>query len=147
MGKVTLPTPYEQLAGCVWLPRIIAKARQITLGELPQEYVARFGQPDGADGQFLEFFSLTAADIIRAAKWSDAEIIAWFKALPSAQGNRIDLWNHVAVNLGRPGFPMAQRLPVALATKYSHLAGRNIDTIYAMLAADEESPPTSPAAT
>ena len=37
-----LPSPRETLAGCVWLPRLLAKARQFQRGELPPDYAARF---------------------------------------------------------------------------------------------------------
>jgi len=62
----------------------------------------------------------------------------WFESLPSTSAQRIKEWNHTAVNLGRPGFPMAARLPIALSTKYRHLVNRGIETIFEMLSADEK---------
>jgi hypothetical protein len=53
-----LPSPMEKLAGCVWLPRIIAKARLLKRGELAPDYVPRFCHPTGIDGQFISFFML-----------------------------------------------------------------------------------------
>ncbi len=137
MSVVKPPSPHAQLAGCVWLPRIIAKARLLAANQLPAEYVPRFGHPGGTDGQFLSYFSLTREDIVRIAPASDEEVAAWFKSLPSTHGDRIAGWNHLAVNLGRPGFPMAERLPVALTTTYQHLAHLNPSTIFALLEADE----------
>jgi hypothetical protein len=134
-----LPPPEALLAGCVFLPRIIAKARALKAGLLPEEYAVRFGAADTVDGLFLEFFGLSAAQITEAAEPSDALVEQWFERLPSASAQRIAEWNHTAVNLGRPGFPMAERLPVALSTKYRHLANRGIETVFQMLNADEAS--------
>lgn len=135
---MTLPSPEAALAGCVFLPRIIAKARALEAGVLPPEYAQRFGAPDSVDGLFLGFFGLRAEQIVAAAKRSDASVEQWFGSVPDATAQRIQQWNHTALNLGRPGFPMADRLPVALRTKYRHLAGREIETIFEMLKADEE---------
>lgn len=132
-----LPPPEARIADCVFLPRIIAKARALKAGLLPHEYAERFGAPDAVDGLFLKFFSLRADQIVEAAELDDAAVAQWFTALPTGTAARISKWNHTALNLGRPGFPMAERLPVALSTKYRHLAGRGIKTIFEMLNADE----------
>ena len=132
-----LPAPRDELAGCVWLPRILAKARQFSEGILEPDYAARFGHPSGVDGQFLAFFELTRDELIEVCGRTDVEVTAWFKGRNAAGGGRIAEWNHVAVNLGRTGFPMAERLPVALETVYAHLQGRGLDTVFAVLEADE----------
>jgi hypothetical protein len=132
-----LPPPESPLAGCVYLPRIIAKARAFKAGVLPQEYAVRFGAPDSVDGLFLEFFGLSAKQITEAAELSDAAVETWFASVPFVDAQRIQQWNHTAVNLGRPGFPMAERLPVALSTKYKHVADSGSETIFEMLNADE----------
>ncbi|CAM2768660.1 DUF5069 domain-containing protein [Rariglobus hedericola] len=132
-----LPAPREQLAGCVWLPRILAKARLLNAGELAPDYAARFGHASGVDGQFLAFFELTADEVraVAAAGGDDETVAAWFAV--RTQAARTSEWNRVAVNLGRAGFPMAERLPVALATTYAHLNGRGLETVFAVLEADE----------
>jgi hypothetical protein len=135
---VKLPTPETTLAGCMFLPRIVSKARALNAGELPKEYAARFGAPDSVDGVFLGFFGLTALQILQAAEMNDASVEKWFGDLPGASAQRTREWNHTAVNLGRPGFPMADRLPISPTSKYSHLADRGIETIFQMLNADEE---------
>jgi hypothetical protein len=134
---VKLPPPEARLAGCGFLPRIIAKARGLKAGLLPREFAERFGAPDGLDGQFLGFFGLTAQQISEAAELSDTAVEQWFSGIPGV-GQRIPEWNHITLNLGRLGFPMAERLPIALSTKYRHLAGRGIETIFDMLNADEK---------
>jgi hypothetical protein len=132
-----LPPPEASLAGCVYLPRIIAKARALKAGVLPEEYAVRFGTADSVDGLFLAYFDLSAKQITEAAELSDASVEQWFAMVPSAGVQRVKEWNHKAVNFGRPGFPMAERLPIALSTKYRHLANRGIETIFEMLNADE----------
>ncbi|MGC4016927.1 MAG: DUF5069 domain-containing protein [Luteolibacter sp.] len=130
-----LPSPYFTLAGCVWLPRILAKARLFAAGELPEDYAARFGHPTGVDGQFLNWFGLGRDEIVSAAAGTDLEVEEWFQV--RFDNERIANWNHVALNLGRPGFPMEERLPVAKATSYSHLDTTGVETVFEVLALDE----------
>jgi hypothetical protein len=133
---MALPNPSDQLAGCVWLPRILAKARRLKRGTLPPDYEARFCHAGGVDGQFLSHFGLTREDMLQAADYTDAEAVAWF--LSHHRPETIQKWNHIAVNLGRPGFPLAERLPVALATVYKHVDPRGITSVFEALEADEK---------
>ena len=133
-----LPSPRDQLAGCIWLPRIIAKARLTKQGALAPEYAARFCHPTGVDGQFTSFFRLAKDDLLGMCESSDDEIACWFRSLESVSDARITEWNRIAVNLGRPGFPMAERLPIGLATTYKHLGDRKLETVFEVLEADEE---------
>lgn len=134
---MNLPRPADRLADCVWLPRIITKARLLAAGSLPGDYVQRFCHASGVDGQFLRFFRLTPEDVTSASSLSDEEVAQWF--LSSAERKaRIQDWNHVALNLGRMGFPMSERLPVALATTYKHLAHQKFETVFEVLEADEK---------
>jgi len=64
-------------------------------------------------------------------------VAPWFRGLATATDPRVAEWNHIAVNLGRPGFPLAERLPVALETTYKHLKGRGLECVFDMLDADE----------
>jgi hypothetical protein len=131
-----LPSPSTRLADCVWLPRIVAKARCHAAGQLPEEYTSRFGHPTGVDGQFLAFFDLTREDILDASGQDDDGVTQWFLA-EKTRSTRIGEWNHLAVNLGRPGFPMADRLPIALQNSYPHLLHRGLKTVFEVLEADE----------
>lgn len=135
---MSLPPPRAALAGCVWLPRILAKARRLEKGSLPPEYAARFCGANGVDEQFLHFFSLTREDILSAVALNDSAVVEWFLALPSAGPDRVAEWNHLAVNLGRPGFPMAERLPVALSTTYRHLDASGLSSVFEALEEDEK---------
>jgi len=130
-----IPGPRDMLAGCIWLPRILAKARLLKSSALPPDYAARFCHPGGVDGQFLNYFGLTREDMLAAACWSDEAVVAWFQSRYSLE--QIAEWNRVAVNLGRLGFPMAERLPVALATSYKHVDPQGITTLFEVLEADE----------
>jgi len=89
------------------------------------------------DGQFAQFFGLTRDDLMAAAVKNDEQVTRWFQALPAGRPEKIAEWNHIAENLGRPGFPMADRLPVAKATVYQHLDTSGIDTIFGLIDLDE----------
>ncbi|HZI31860.1 MAG TPA: DUF5069 domain-containing protein [Candidatus Binatia bacterium] len=131
-----LPGPRETLAGCVWLPRILAKARGLMRGDLPPDYQARFGSPTGVDGIFMAHFHLTRDDILVAAARPDAEVAAWFSS--HTNPTQIAEWNRIALNLGRSGFPMAERFSLALSTTYRHVDPRGKTTVFEILEADEK---------
>jgi hypothetical protein len=131
-----IPAPREKLADCMWLPRILAKARGLQNGQLPAAYAARFCHPTGVDNQFLQFFSLNREDILSAATWPDERVAEWFIARTGPA--RIEQWNELAVNLGREGYPMTDRLQIGLSSTYQHLAGRGFQTIFEVLEADDQ---------
>lgn len=124
----------------MWLPRIVAKARRLQSGELPPEYADRFCHPTGVDSQFLRFFELTQAAIVTASRLPDAEVAKWFLGFPNATPGLIDDWNYTAENLGRPGFPLSDRLPIALSTTYKHLDPASITSVFEAIEADERTP-------
>jgi hypothetical protein len=134
---MNLPKPRSELAGCMWLPRILAKARLFLRGELPREYVVPFCHTAGVDGQFLAHFGLTKDDVLAAAALPDSAVEAWWLARPGVTRASVAAWNELAVNLGRPGFPMSARLPIALQTIYKNVADRNLSTVFEVLEADE----------
>lgn len=121
----------------MWLPRIVAKARLLQHGQLPSEYADRFCHPTGVDSLFLKFFNIDQAELISASRLSDSEVAAWFLALPVTTLGRIGDWNQLAENLGRPGFPLAERFPIALATSYKHLDPDTITSVFEAIEADE----------
>jgi hypothetical protein len=136
-SEITLPPPRATLAGCMWLPRIITKARLLQNRALPSEYEARFCHSTGVDAQFLHFFALTKEDVLLASRGNDEQVASWFRELASPRPSIISEWNYLAQNLGRPGFPMADRLPVALSTTYRHLNPSKISSVFEALEADE----------
>lgn len=125
----------------MWLPRIAAKARQLQNGQLPSEYADRFCHPAGVDSLFLKFFEIDRVAIMSASRLSDPEIAAWFRTLPVTTPGRIGDWNQLAQNLGRPGFPLAERFPIALATSYKHLNPDTITSVFEAIEADERTSP------
>ncbi len=68
---------------------------------------------------------------------NDEQVLRWFQSLPTVTAERIAEWNHQAENLGRPGYPMADRLPVAKATVYQHLDTSGVDTIFGLIDFDD----------
>src|SRR5580704_8777414 len=95
------PHPREKLAGCVWLPRILAKARLFQAGKLPPDYAANLCSPGKTDSFFMAHFDLSREDVLAAAAWPDEKVSEWFSSRNSAEC--IEQWNETAVNLGRPG--------------------------------------------
>ncbi len=133
-----LPPPTEKLAGCVWLPRILAKARLLQGGALLPDYAANFCNPKGVDGQFLAHFDLIREDIVTVAARSDDAVSTWFLARTGSTPQRIETWNQTALNLGRPGYPMAERFLLALTTTYKNVADRGLTTVFEVLEEDEK---------
>jgi hypothetical protein len=135
----SLPSPRAKLADCLWLPRIIAKARALHAGELPADYVERFCNPVAVDGHFLQFFGLSKEDLLAAAERfpTDEEIATWFHALPGMDAKRIAEWNELAGNLGRSGYPMAERFKATLATIYSDFNPATVHSIFDLIETDE----------
>jgi hypothetical protein len=62
----SLPSKEAELAGVVWLPRIIAKARAKLAGEMPGELM--FGC--GGDRKFLKSVDIHPADFLRVVWWA-----------------------------------------------------------------------------
>ena len=132
-----LPAPQDTLANCVWLPRLLAKARRLKAGSLPPDYAARFCHPTGVDAQLLAFFQLTPDEVLTAATLGESAVVVWFHSLPTVNQARIAEWNHIAVNLGRPGFPLAERFPIAKTTTYKHIDSAGMETVFELIEADE----------
>lgn len=71
-------SPYAELGGYMWLPRLIDKARACFAGTLG-EYTP---YPCGADKRFIATYGLDAdalGEVIKSGA-SDAEIVAWVEA-------------------------------------------------------------------
>ncbi|MSU64812.1 MAG: DUF5069 domain-containing protein [Opitutus sp.] len=88
-----LRRPTDKLAGCVWLPRFIDKARHHLAGTLDPDYVRPFCHPLATDGVFLAHFALAKEEVIgqvAAANGSDELVAAWFAQRPQCTPERID---------------------------------------------------------
>ena len=136
-----LPSPRARLVDCLWLPRFLAKARQLQTGQLSADYAARFCAPDSVDDHFLSHFALTKQAALDAARLhpDEAGFGAWFLTQPTVDATRIAQWNALAENLGRLGFPMAERCAAVRPTMYGHLDAEQgrLETIFDLLEADE----------
>jgi hypothetical protein len=135
---MNIPSPRERLAGCIWLPRILAKARLLQRGELPAGYAERFCHPTGVDAIFLKHFSLTRDDIVAAAPKPDEAVATWFRSRSEGSAESMARWNETAVNMGRPGFPLAERFLVARETVYKHVYAPGMTTVFELLEADDK---------
>jgi hypothetical protein len=102
-----LRRPEDKLAGCMWLPRFVDKARHHFAGTLAQDYQRAFCNPLGIDGVFFAHFALTKEEILAAIQreQSDAAIGAWFTSRSKSNEENVKAWNELAPNVGRPGFP------------------------------------------
>ena len=134
-----LPTPRETLAGCVWLPRFLAKARLLLADRLPPAYADRFGHPDGVDGNFFRFFGVTHEQMMDGFRQGpeDAAFVAWFQKLPGVDAARVAGWNDFAEKLGRPGYPMAERLAEVRPQMAARFDTTQIHSIFDLITADE----------
>jgi len=135
----TLPSPRDRLAGCVWLPRMVAKIRGLAQGALPAEYAARFCDRDSVDEHFLHFFGIARDEMMESVNrvGTDDAIARWFCTRPDVDEGRVAAWNEFAEKLGRPGFPMEARLAHVLPTTYAHLDPAGVHSIFDLLEADE----------
>jgi hypothetical protein len=137
IADITMPPAKPMSVIAKDMRRIITKARLLQNGALPSEYEARFCHSTGVDAQFLHFFALTKEDVLLASRGNDEQVASWFRELASPRPSIISEWNYLAQNLGRPGFPMADRLPVALSTIYKHLNPSKISSVFEALEANE----------
>jgi len=135
---MNLPGPREKKTGCMWLPRILAKARLHTAGLLPPEYEMSFLSLYGVDGQFMAFFSLDKEQVMEMAALANEDIGEYFTALPGCDPQQVAKWNRIAENLGRPGFPMEGRIALALAQYYKNVDPTKVETVFDILEADEK---------
>ncbi len=120
MADLRLPKPSEELAGCVWLPRFIAKVRHHHAGTLSEDYQLAFCHPRGVDGRFLEHFALDKDDAITAilSARTEEELEQWFTSLPEVTEERIAAWNEFAPLIGSPGHPGERELAFMLRRTY-----------------------------
>lgn len=98
--------PQERLADCCWLARFVDKARLFISEELPKDYVPFFCDRRAMDGTFLRFFRLSKETFVEAVGSSDGDdrlVEKWFLAQPAVTRERIDKWNNLAPEIGRPG--------------------------------------------
>jgi hypothetical protein len=135
-----LRRPTDKLADCVWLPRLVDKARLYLRGALAEAFVQPFCHPLATDGLFLKHFALDKESLLAAvtAAADDVALAAWFTSQPQVTAHSIALWNELAPNLGKDGYPMRRAFLWALKR---YAADRpidpRVDCIFAAIALDE----------
>lgn len=138
-----LRRPTERLADVCWLPRFIDKARAHLDGTLPGEYRRRLGSARGMDGAFLRHFDLTKEaflDAVRDSAGSDLAVAKWFYAQPGATDQKVEQWNAIAPELGKPGQPGYEILQWAMEHIYKGSAYTGSESIFEIIEADERQP-------
>jgi hypothetical protein len=135
-----LRRPTERLADVCWLPRFIDKARAYLDGTLTDEYRRRFGSSRGMDGAFLRHFELTKEaflDAVRGSNGSDIAVAKWFYAQPSATDKKVEEWNALAPELGKPGQSGYEVLQWAMEHIYKGSAYSGTESIFDVIEGDE----------
>ena len=140
-------SPFEKLAGCYYLARLTDKIRLEILGELPEDYRPYLFHGHGADTQFLNYFGLSKEEMVAAVKASDhddARMAAWLEQRAGLDEVKRNCWNELAVNLGRPGYPMAKTLVWDKQNLLPHCPDPSIDTVFKAIEWDEGRIPGRP---
>lgn len=126
------------MCGCHWLARILEKAKLKKNGLLPEDYQRSFCQPNRVDGYFLSFFSIDEEELLNVCEATREEIQIWFTSHKGVSSQKIEKWNNLSENFGKAGFPMHERLPVALSTIYKNVSHLAPQTVFQVLEADEK---------
>jgi hypothetical protein len=137
-----LRRPTARLADVCWLPRFIDKARAHLEGTLPPEYSKRFCSPKGMDGSFLRHFDLTKdafVEAVRASNGSDIAVAKWFYAQPGVTDAKVNDWNRIAPEFGRPGQPGHEVFHWAMQNIYKESPYTGAESIFEVIEADERS--------
>jgi Domain of unknown function (DUF5069) len=89
-------TPYDQLHGLVYLPRLLDKIRLYAAQRLPEDYISNLGHPEKMDGFCLRFLGIEYQQLVAyvTSGATDEEIWAWtLKEGQSHSKEEILLWN------------------------------------------------------
>ncbi len=137
-----LPHPEERLAGCVWLPRMAAKIRIFSAGDLPVSYRIAFGSRIGVDGYFLRHFHLSMAQVVATVRSAsnDEAVANWFLQRPFVSPHAIALWNSCALKLGARGQPGFLTLCIVKGFLYPKSRFRRVGSIFEAIEVDEGLP-------
>lgn len=136
-----LRRPSDTLAGCAWLARFVDKTRLHLRGALPPDFVIPYCHPVATDGAFFRHFELTKEEIIAVVAQSDGDdsaVAAWFLGRPAGQGERIEAWNALGPDLGKPGFPVHRGYQFMLKLYYGGQApDPRVNSVFTAIAFDE----------
>ena len=135
-----LRRPSARLADVCWLPRFIDKARAMLDGTLPPEYLERFGDRRGMDGAFLRFFRLKKeafVEAVRASNGSDIAVAKWFYAHPGVTDGKVEEWNRIAPDFGKPGEPGFEAFQSMMVNIYKDAPYSGVESVFEVIEADE----------
>ena len=137
---MNIRSPYDQLAGCTWLPRIIDKIRRAQEGTLGEEYQEYLCNPSATDGLFMYFFSIDSDELVDnvCAGLTDANVEKWFLGLEDVTPEKISQWNDFAVSFGANGERSRLMFEEALQTIYSECDDPDVQTFYDLIDWDED---------
>jgi len=139
MQVPNLRSPYAQVGGLYYFPRMLDKIRLHAAGQLPQEYHANLGS--GFDGRTLSFLWIEYPALVERVRQggSDEEILAWAVAQgrqPSPE--EIEIWNDFMLKRGWNDESSAR---LATRKKESNIENRDdVQTFFDYIDADEERP-------
>ena len=139
MQVPNLRSPYAQVGGLYYFPRMLDKIRLHTAGQLPQEYHANLGS--GFDGRAINFLWVEYPALVERVRQggSDEEILAW----AVAQGRQpnpeeIEIWNDF---MRKRGWNDESAARLASRKKESNLQNRDdVQTFFDYIDADEDRP-------
>jgi hypothetical protein len=137
--KIRRPSDVS-IANACWLARFVDKIRCFLNGSLSKDYAIGFCHPKGIDGIFLDFFGLSKDELIEAVRVSgedDSKIAVWFSSQEGIVKPKIDEWNQLAFNLGKPGFPAHEVMRWGLKNIYVNCKDPKIDSVFKLLDWDE----------
>ncbi len=136
---MNIRSPYDQLAGCTWLARIVDKIRRDQEGTLNEEYQEYLCNPAATDGLFLYFFDIDADEFVDNVGngLTDEEVERWFLGLDGVTEKIISQWNDFAVLIGANGTRSRPKFEEALETLYSGCDDPDVQTLYDVIDWDE----------
>jgi hypothetical protein len=141
VGPMKLRRPTDKLAGCVWLPRFIDKARHHQAGTLHPDFVRPFCHPLATDGLFLAHFELGKDEIIQViaeSNGSDESVAEWFQSRAQYTPEKVAAWNELAPNIGKDGYPAHRGFLWILKQYYGGVApDPRVDSAFTAIAFDE----------
>jgi len=139
MNVPNLRSPYAQIGGISYFPRMLDKIRLHAAGTLPQDYHANLG--GGFDGRALSFLWIEYPALVERVKQggSDEDILAWAVAQgrqPSPE--EIEIWNDF---MRKRGWNDEASERLAMRKRESNFESRdNIQTMFDYIDADEGRP-------
>ena len=136
MNVPNLRSPYAQVSGLYYFPRMLDKIRLQAAGQLPQEYHANLG--GGFDARAISFLWIDYPALVERVKTggTDEEILGWAVAQgrqPSPE--EIEIWNDF---MRKRGWNDESSDRLAMRKRESNLQNRtDVQTFFDYIDADE----------